>query len=855
MAKAKNKKKKLAEHISNKKKLQKTKSLNPFEIHINKQKMKVLGQKLKHDRGLPGVSRAKAINKRKGTLLQEFKLMNKSNKFLDKRIGEKNSGFTEDDRAMARYAAVRIKAHKKASIFNLANDEVLTHKGQTLNEIEKFDDPKSDDDDDSLNEGNTGKLESDFVGDAHFGGGVLTNTGSEGFKSHKDLINQLIAESKKRKAEKQKNKEQTLELTEKLDEEWKDLIPLVNRSVKTAEDRVQEVSEVDDYDKVMRELRFEARGQPTDRLKSEDEIAKEEKEKLEKLERERLSRMKGVFNDSIKTVPHRSADDLDDDFAYDSEPEVTLAYNEKGESNIVSDKSRQVDVEEVQDFNNVEEDNDESEDCDTASEDDLSDLKHESSSDDEGNDTNVVEVEGDEMEEEGNDEELNGISKNDIKTDLLQRKKVMEKARQELPYTFELPESYSDLQEVLKNRSPEYHSVILERMIKCNHPSLAESNKEKLGLLFVYLLQYIDDLNFDDDINSCFKTFACLLPHIFDLAQMNQANAQKSILEVVKEKQKDYRKNKRRYPGPSVLLFFKLISCVFPTSDFRHPVVTPSIVFIDQMLFKCKLNTRKDIAYGFFLVNLILEYTSLSKRYLPSAINFLAGLLHMAIPKNTVQRIRVLPPFKSTSNSLALYRKESTLKMSLKLEPTDLIETEITDDFKVRVLYNALKIISEFNYNFKEFASNREIFALIVKYLELIPIDHYNDNMQEEMKNLLSSLKATTEKKLFYLMAEVKRPKALRLYEPNIQKVYDFKKHKVLSKEKAERAKLLHKIKMEKKGALREIRRDNSFLGRVKIKERIQSDKQRQEKVKRIFAEANVQQSELNAMDRKNKRK
>jgi len=50
---------------------------------------------------------------------------------------------------------------------------------------------------------------------------------------------------------------------------------------------------------------------------------------------------------------------------------------------------------------------------------------------------------------------------------------------------------------------------------------------------------------------------------------------------------------------------------------------------------------------------------------------------------------------------------------------------------------------------------------------------------------------------------------------------YDGKKKKVQSREKAERDKLLHKLKKETKGALREIRRDKSFLGRVKINQRI----------------------------------
>jgi nucleolar protein 14 len=83
---------------------------------------------------------------RKATLLQEYKIKNKSNEFVDRRIGERNREMTAEDRIIARFTAERVRSKKK-SIFNLADDEVLTHKGQTLNEIEKFDDPRSDDED------------------------------------------------------------------------------------------------------------------------------------------------------------------------------------------------------------------------------------------------------------------------------------------------------------------------------------------------------------------------------------------------------------------------------------------------------------------------------------------------------------------------------------------------------------------------------------------------------------------------------------------------------------------------------------------------------------------------------------
>lgn len=45
--------------------------------------------------------------------------------------------------------------------------------------------------------------------------------------------------------------------------------------------------------------------------------------------------------------------------------------------------------------------------------------------------------------------------------------------------------------------------------------------------------------------------------------------------------------------------------------------------------------------------------------------------------------------------------------------------------------------------------------------------------------------------------------------------------HRNKSRDKAERDKLLHKLKREKKGALREIRRDKDFLGRIKVQQQI----------------------------------
>lgn len=110
----------------------------------------------------------------------------------------------------------------------------------------------------------------DFVSEGHFGGGLISKTeAKDGAKSHKDLIEQLIAESKKRKVEKQKEKEQTLDLTEKLDTEWKDLQPVVFKKQSVPEESLidkllSKAEKGQDYDKMMRELRFEKRGTVSD---------------------------------------------------------------------------------------------------------------------------------------------------------------------------------------------------------------------------------------------------------------------------------------------------------------------------------------------------------------------------------------------------------------------------------------------------------------------------------------------------------------------------------------------------------------------------------------------------------------
>ncbi|XP_077299641.1 nucleolar protein 14 homolog l(3)07882 [Arctopsyche grandis] len=920
MVKVKNKKNfGLADKLHTKKAQVKfKKQLNPFEVHINKEKFKILGKKTKNDRGLPGVSRAKAMKRRKNTLGYELKLFKKSNTFLDKRIGEKNSAISEEDKMIARFTAEKIQQHKfksgKQSIYNLAEDEILTHRGQTLEEIEKFDDPRSDDEDDDeyLQQKKYGNLQNDFVADANFGGGVLSRSDHiDGAKSRKDLIEQLIIESKKRKLEKQKLKEETLDLTEKLDSEWKDLHPIVSKDFnKEVESKTEKPSLIDkllnehnkkneEYDKTMRELKFEPRGTPSDRLKGEDEIAKQEKEKLEKLEKDRLARMRGTAVNEFPTKSkHRSADDLDDGFQFDDSPEIMIAYNKDGKLlvplNDTTKNDEEVEEDESSNDDNEEESNDES---GNESDDSLNDLrKLENSSDEDDGELKAKVVDksitrdlqqtmnrkrnvshSSESEQtkktklitESNQHQSCQVqidnADDNIKKDLQSRKLMMEKAAKELPFTYVMPNSYEELIVILENQPPDYQHVIIERLIKCNHPSLGEGNKEKLGNLFAYLLQHLNDLfsaenitNQEELINA-FKCFDSLICHYYNIAQMDPLNAKNCIIEVVKEKYEDFKKYPKRFPGLDTLIFFKLVSVLFSTSDMKHPVVTPCVYFMANLLTTCRIRSSIDLAKGLFIVTLVLEYTSFSKRIMPAALNFIGGVLSLFVPTHLRKEIIVIPPFKLMGNPFSLIFNEKfdkSISIDGLMPIQYLLNENSSEEFKVHILINTLNIFTAFCNQSTEFHAQKILFKYHIDIINLLSRQKYPKLIKNHINSVKTKVMESFENKsLQRLVEDNKLPKMFKTYEPSFETDFSGKKKKVMSKEKAEHEKLLYKHKKEMKAALREIRRDKSYISSVKIKERLKSDDIRKQKVKRIYSEASLQQGELNALQRGKKKK
>lgn len=338
--------------------------------------------------------------------------------------------------------------------------------------------------------------------------------------------------------------------------------------------------------------------------------------------------------------------------------------------------------------------------------------------------------------------------------------------------------SFFLFQELLAGKTPSQQSAALQQLIKSYDPSLSENNKELLSRLFAHLLQYIHDIfsNITDEgeIIKSFLIFDKIVPYLYDLIHLNKVSTKKFFVELLKEKYDSFKRNPKKVPDLNTLIFFKLVSVLYPTSDFRHPVATPSLVFMSEILTLGRFRDAYSVSRGFFIVALILEYTVLSKRYIPAALNFLRGIFYLCANTSVLNPVQVVPPFRvhNTEKILNLENDCSKMAVEHKMAAKDLVATEINDSFKIRCLLSATMMLKEFFDNYNELEVLEAVFEPHIKLLGRVDLDLYPQKVVKKIEKVLQYMKETLEVKTYTQMSREKvRPKALRLYEPDVQEM------------------------------------------------------------------------------------
>ncbi|CAN1152348.1 Nucleolar protein 14 [Linum perenne] len=876
---------------------------NPFETIWSSRKFDVLGKKRKGEERRVGFSRSKGIEKRKNTLLKDYQRSAKSSVFVDNRIGEGNAELGEFDKAVMRSQ----KEHKmklgKKSKFNLLDgeeeeeDEFGSSSLGPFAGRDDFDNEMPfDDEDDGEQDG--GKRKSGILrhlNSPDMAGDDNDEAQEHAHKSKKEVMQEIIMKSKHFKAEKAKEKEENEKLMEELDQKFTSLEkskvilslmesanmdaakPAVTLNLNKNEvtnDKLPTAKKLetpsqeqpDSYEKLLSEMVFDIRARPSERTKTPEEIAEDERERLERLEEERQKRMVAAKDssdedDSDTERPlnkrHRtvSGDDLGDSFSV-PEPGTRKGWVDEI---LEREEAEESEDEENDDSEGSKSGEDEDEGSEEESEEDITNgkvqsLKDWEHSDDENLDTDLEEDDdGDEKEvtelidqKRSKKNVATEVGKMDKETQLAKKSKTVSDRRSmesDLPFLIEAPKTMEELSALVETRSNADIIVIINRIRASNAIKLAAENRKKMQMFYGILLQYFAVLANKKPLN--FELLNLLVKPLMELsveipyfsaicARQRILKTRSQFCESMKSQEKSC------WPSIKTLSLLRLWSMIFPCSDFRHVVMTPAMLLICEYLMRAPISSGHDIAVGSFLCSMVLSVTRDTKKFCPEALIFLRTLLMAASQRlpaaheesqfHPIRELKELRPLISIRDEV---QEISPLNI---LEVMDMPEDDSffsSDSFRASVLMISTENLRGFVEMYGNLSSFPEIFLPIsTLLLGLAEEANIPPELQDKFRDvaLLINQKADEHHLLRRpLQMRKQKPVPIKLYNPKFEETFVKGRDYDPDRERADRKKMKKLLKQEAKGAARELRKDNHFLLGVKEKERAARDEERKE--------------------------
>lgn len=703
----------------------------------------------------------------------------------------------------------------------------------------------------------------------HFGG-FEEEQDEEKQKTKAEVMREVIAKSKQAKHERQQNKLADEELRQELDDELGDIRGLLFSSSDAATDKAKEVEEsrpplissnkgkIDAYDSAVRALAFERRAKPQDRLKTESEKAEELANKLQQAERNRLKRMRGEDmsdDDSEKRQRKTTSggDDLEDDFELDgmtSEQVYGLGPGLATEAD---------DSEDDQEDEEDEEDEEEEDENGSDSEDDFNDLA----------DIDNLQELGEDVEHE-NDDRTTTANSHGGKT---------KPSSKGIPFTFTCPDSLDTFLETINANDIPLADIplVVKRIRTLHHPSLAEENKFKLQTLIAVLLDYILYISSqitEDNTAATLSTIDALVPQVFTLTKAYPLSSSEHFINKLILMQKNLTRGvakgpqtpeARTWPGVAECILLRITGLIWPTSDRSHPVTTPMSLLIGQYLSASRIRTLQDIARGLMLCSFVVEHERQSSRLVPEALNFLHNCASLLSPISSKKELKYLnnefgipwPDFEQEQTKTLRITEEECLS---DVEPSLLGFVEFigsnpdpSTQAKVSLLSATMTLQDKFSRLYMGSTAYVELFRPF-EVLWTTVIGSLPGSLQVQKQALISTLhrlNGNAHRQRRALRLQAHRAIPLASHVPKFDQGFDPARKGGRTfdpdAQRAEQAKLRALVKKERKGAVRELRRDNEFLAEARRKAREEEDQRYAKSIDKIMGSLSAERGEEKA--------
>lgn len=654
----------------------------------------------------------------------------------------------------------------------------------------------------------------------------------------------------------------------------------------------------DAYDSAVRAMAFERRAKPQDRLKTEAEKAEELATKLQKAEQNRLKRMRGdgVSDDedgSRRSKSRRPAggDDLEDDFELDG---MT--------SQDVYGLGRGLDAEEAAKDSDEEDDAVKQLDGDKSGDDKTAKLDKYQNEEvvDDDDDTNSGDGE-DEDEDEDEDDfadlaDVDALAQpgeedfsdaGEQETLVKSRKDTMKsKPSRTLPFTFACPANLDAFLDMLSASDIQLADipVVVKRIRALHHPSLAEANKFKLQALIGVLIDYILHISSTlDEVNktTTMLVINALVPQIFTLTKTYPVPSSEHFVSKLNLMQRNLTRglsrgalatDSRTWPGIAECVLLKITGMVWPTSDRSHAVTTPLALLISQYLSSCRIRSLQDIARGMFLCSLVVTNERQSARLVPEACNFLHNAISLLAPISSRKQLARLnhahgipwPDFgqeHTASIRLTETDKDEEVRpgkvdfvgMVSMSKPREASSSQVMAQMKASLLSSAFALIGELQRMYMGSVAYVELMrpfeTLLTKLVKDLP--HALEAQRQAVLGPLSRAVSNSAKQRRALRLQAHRAIPLASHVPKFDQGFDptRKGGKTFDPDaqRAEQAKLRALVKKERKGAVRELRRDNEFLAEARRKAREEEDQRYAKSIDKIMGSFSAERGEEKA--------
>ncbi|KAF2132786.1 nucleolar protein 14 [Dothidotthia symphoricarpi CBS 119687] len=792
-------------------------SFNPFEFkHLSRPKKfsyataqpenaqkKILGR--------PGVTKSQGEEARRKSLLPEMNRKNKVGGILDRRIGENDPTMSLDDRMMARFEREQ-QRKRGGNMFDLedGDEEIeLTHGGESL----RFDDEIGDEDYDAASVSGSSVGDADEDGlkrkrgredvDGEEGEGVPEEQ-PERKKSKAEVMKEVMAKSKLHKYERQAQKEDDDDLRDELDKDLNNVLEALRGHInkKPEPEQPKETPKNDFGINADRAALLAGTSQAQKdreydirvRQLLQDERAKptERTKTEEEKAKEDANRLKELEEKRMKRMRGEPISD-------DEEPQKKKKGAEEEEEEDDDDDDMESENDDAAEFGLAAAPGQFSRPVGVDDEDDFvldDDLIATDSE---------ADISGDESDDASEVDDTMAMDDEDADflKDVLPEPKVQPKAKNgvltigsestssKLAYTYACPRSHEELLTVFKDVTSKDISTVIQRIRALYHSGLHADNKHKLADFACALVDHASYLS-NQTPAAPLSVIESIIRHVHSMSRSYPAQIATHFREHLKKLQIS------NEPTPGDLTLLTAIGYIYPTSDHFHQVVTPAITLMARWMGLTTPNSAKDIATGAFVGAVCLQYQKLSKRYIPEFIRYTA--LCLKSPHATPALLK--PHTKNILTASDLWSASPAFI---------------------------------------------EIFTPLLSPLKSAAQTATSQNLRARLNS--AKLRRRPQTLHFH------RPLPIKSSVPKFEESFDPNKHYDPDKERSEATRLQKEYKREKKGALRELRKDANFIARESLREKKDKDRKYEEKYKRLVAEIQGEEGREKNVYEREKRK